>query len=1110
MKQKIFSLLVFMLAAVSTAWAQDPIPTYLVFAETQTYNSSTFKTLQCTPSVGELLNTDFIISEDNIIDLLHSAYNVDGGYPPSQYTYAITGVTYPNEVAGAHVGTDGKSIVLETLDTSNKQNGTRSFSVDFTVEGGSEASSLNATVSVKVYHKIHSYTGSANNWTSDGTSHWHQCNNDFGQCDESTGYKFNEADCNPSSHVCTICGNYTAHDFTQWTKEDATYHYKKCIIDGCPLQLSDYQANELTGMEREEHTYTAANPCVCKCGHSKHVAGPDWTQTDTHHYHKCTVDNCPKSESDALTAGDFINDDEKTALGFGAHEGTLTCETCGKTLNSQVDPHTHSFTTVYGHNDHHHWKVCQEAGCTIDYTAVATWTAITADNTDLATTIGWAEHGSGNSWTLNTNNSYYYCPCGYQHDCTLGDIDSPASYTKNGTHHWRECTQEGCPMDYDGFDNATTYSTKVRDLWKAIYSYGAHTYDAETQKCTVCELLNPSHTHVLQAIYYQDGADGHYANCKYPDCPLTLAWKKEHSSDGWYGAHVDSNNDGRCDACYYLMGHQHSPSNEWVKNETIHYHPCLNDICPFHLENKTEADFANDQLAAAALAEGVHRYGKSQDKATGSDVSGSGYYTCKDCSYVSATRSAETHTHSYDGPWMATPDTQEGSNPIVKGKHWKECNSQVGPCDQVKDQEDYHVYDDTATDSKYYICSTCGYTSTLRKNDSNRPHAHQISGAWTKTEDTDANTPGAHYHKCTANGCTLDYTNLSADDKTLTSYATHTYGTNKDGSKYYTCQVCGYVSDPRKTQGHTHSYGTTWETNADKHWHECTSTVGICNAPRGDEASHVYGTEGDARWTCQTTGCGYVNTARKKAIEAAADAAKTMAWMWDYEIPFTFFANNILNDRRMKAGQCYTVCLPYALPINGMKVYYVEQSSESLVGFHEQTLTELPYLTPCVVLPSATSSPLSVAGGYVIKTDTIAKRDSVKMAAIGTNGKHNFMGSLNYIHGDKGTDKWILQAADADHPEGSFKKIQGTDGAFNSTSNRACILPMRAYIGAAASSGSRMAVRIYSADNSTTVIDRLVIDEDGAPVIFDLQGRRVQNPRKGGLYIINGRKAVLK
>lgn len=773
-------------------------------------------------------------------------------------------------------------------------------------------------------------------------------------------------------------------------------------------------------MEYEDHTYTNA-PCVCsKCGHLNHELATGYAQgTDDGHYLPCTTPGCPKNEVNLAESA--FTDEEKTIFHFGAHEGSPTCVTCGKVMNSMVDQHSHSFEpVVYGHSDTYHWKVCQSDGCDINYA---------------------------------------YIP-----------------YTTN----------------------ADTIATVSR---------GAHTFDAETQKCTVCGLLNPNHEHVLRAVYYPDGADGHYANCKYVGCPLTLDWKKAHASAGWYGPHVGPDNDGLCTECGYLMNHQHSPSNEWVKDETIHYHPCLSDICPFHLTNKTATDFANDQYAVAALSAGEHRYGRSQDKATGSDVSGSGYYTCKDCSYVNADRQSEDHTHSY-GPWMATPDTQEGSN-IVPGKHWKECDSQVGPCNKVKDEEGDHVYDDTAADSKYYICSTCGYTSTLRQNDPNRPHAHQISGAWTKTEDTDVNTPGAHYHKCTANGCTLDYTNLSADDKTLTSYATHTYGNNQQGSKYYTCQVCGYVSNPRKTQTHTHSYGTTWETNADKHWKECTSADGICNAPRGDENSHVYGTEGDARWTCQV--CDYVNTARRKAIEAAADAATTMAWMWDYEIPFTFFANNILNDRRMKAGQCYTVCLPYALPINGMKVYYVEQSSESLVGFHEQTLTELPYLTPCVVLPSATSSPLSVAGGYVIKTDTIAKRDSVKMAAIGTNGKHNFMGSLRYINGDKGTDKWILQAADTDHPEGSFKKIQGTDGAFDNANNRACILPMRAYIGAAAStSPSRIGVRIYSADNSTTVIDRLVIDEDGAPVIFDLQGRRVQNPRKGGLYIINGRKAVLK
>lgn len=32
-------------------------------------------------------------------------------------------------------------------------------------------------------------------------------------------------------------------------------------------------------------------------------------------------------------------------------------------------------------------------------------------------------------------------------------------------------------------------------------------------------------------------------------------------------------------------------------------------------------------------------------------------------------------------------------------------------------------------------------------------------------------------------------------------------------------------------------------------------------------------------------------------------------------------------------------------------------------------------------------------------------------------------------------------------------------------------------------------------------------DPDGAGG-YDLQGRRIQNPRKGGLYIINGKKVV--
>ena len=42
-------------------------------------------------------------------------------------------------------------------------------------------------------------------------------------------------------------------------------------------------------------------------------------------------------------------------------------------------------------------------------------------------------------------------------------------------------------------------------------------------------------------------------------------------------------------------------------------------------------------------------------------------------------------------------------------------------------------------------------------------------------------------------------------------------------------------------------------------------------------------------------------------------------------------------------------------------------------------------------------------------------------------------------------------------------------------------------------------------DNST-----LIAAVDGYPLDVTLQGRRVKNLRKGGLYIINGRKVVIK
>ena len=73
------------------------------------------------------------------------------------------------------------------------------------------------------------------------------------------------------------------------------------------------------------------------------------------------------------------------------------------------------------------------------------------------------------------------------------------------------------------------------------------------------------------------------------------------------------------------------------------------------------------------------------------------------------------------------------------------------------------------------------------------------------------------------------------------------------------------------TPTHTHSYASEWSKDEKNHWHACTSTVGTCDTPRKDEAAHVYGDAGDARFTC--TVCAYVDAAKKNEAEIADNAA---------------------------------------------------------------------------------------------------------------------------------------------------------------------------------------------------------------------------------------------
>lgn len=75
--------------------------------------------------------------------------------------------------------------------------------------------------------------------------------------------------------------------------------------------------------------------------------------------------------------------------------------------------------------------------------------------------------------------------------------------------------------------------------------------------------------------------------------------------------------------------------------------------------------------------------------------------------------------------------------------------------------------------------------------------------------------------------------------------------------------------------------------------------------------------------------------------------------------------------------------------------------------------------------------------------------------------------------------------------------------------NNSTVAANKAYLNLGAA-GARAVSFILNMDDSTTAISEVATEEDdkSAPV-YDLQGRRVAQPAKG-LYIVNGKKVIIK
>ena len=440
--------------------------------------------------------------------------------------------------------------------------------------------------------------------------------------------------------------------------------------------------------------------------------------------------------------------------------------------------------------------------------------------------------------------------------------------------------------------------------------------------------------------------------------------------------------------------------------------------------------------------------------------------------------------------------------------HFHNCDNTNGRCElENKLESAAHTYDSDPTLPSYYTCKVCDYVNNSRKP----AHAHNYSTQWYNiTTDPDATAAIAacdatkHWHKCTNNIGTCEASESRKD------MAAHSFDDDAHDAKYYTCSVCSYEDGTRNTAHSTHTYA--WKYDENQHWKECTA-AGVCEAlidPGNPKMTHIYGSTGDERFTC--TICDYVNLARKAAIEANEANNNNPAWSWTYDIPFAFNATNVTNDRKLNAlsannkQQGYTVCLPYEITLpSTVEVYTLTASKDNQVGFVKTATNKLAPLTPYLIIPSISGQLLNAPDATIVETSqALVDANDVTSAAVSGQQQYTLKGSISYKSGDVAASEttksyYILQG------ENKWGKLTGGD--YLNVDNPACILPLRAYL---VTDGTAPA-RLFSIFDEATGISReIVVDADSTPVIYDLQGRKVSNPQRGGLYIINGKKMIMK
>ena len=326
----------------------------------------------------------------------------------------------------------------------------------------SDDAGLNPTTlaDVTVFATGHTWS---NDWSSDGTGHWHDCVNancPITENNQKVGYAVHTpgADATETTpQTCDVCGYELAPSLGHIHANHLTFIAEvpeNCTADGVKAHY-ECECGKLFADDQAATEVTLESLKIA----AHHTYGTDWeSDNDDDHYHICSVcsgkaDVTPHSYDSGMIT---IPATETT-------EGvkTYTCSVCHHTKTETVPKlsHTHSLSVDYSKDETGHWHAC--SGCTekVDFEAhtedSGTVTVQPTETTEgirvySCTVCGYVirtetipalasehTHSYGTAWKYDITNHWHECSCGEktdisQHISNGGVITVPPTATTTG------------------------------------------------------------------------------------------------------------------------------------------------------------------------------------------------------------------------------------------------------------------------------------------------------------------------------------------------------------------------------------------------------------------------------------------------------------------------------------------------------------------------------------------------------------------------------------------------------------------------------------------------------------------------------------------------------